>query len=49
MKKVDNCSRNLLQDNPPVRASLVAQLVKHPPAVQKTQIRSLGQENPLEK
>ena len=31
------------------RASLVAQLVKNLPAVQKTQVRSLGREDPLEK
>ena len=30
-------------------ASLVAQLVKNLPAVQDTQVRSLGQEDPLEK
>ena len=30
-------------------ASLVAQMVKNPPAMQKTQVRSLGQEDPLEK
>ena len=30
-------------------ASLVAQLVKNLPAVQETQVQSLGQENPLEK
>ena len=30
-------------------ASLVAQLVKNLPAVQKTWVRSLGQEDPLEK
>ena len=30
-------------------ASLVAQLVKNPPAMQKTWIRSLGWEEPLEK
>ena len=28
-------------------ASLVAQMVKNPPAVQETQVRSLGQEDPL--
>ena len=28
---------------------LVAQMVKHLPAVQDTQVRSLGQEDPLEK
>ena len=31
------------------RSSLVAQLVKNPPAMQETQVRFLGQENPLEK
>ena len=30
-------------------ASLVAQTVKNLPAVQETQVRSLGQEDPLEK
>ena len=30
-------------------ASLTAQLVKNPPAMQETQLRSLGQEDPLEK
>ena len=29
--------------------SLVAQLVKNPPAMQETQVRSLGGKNPLEK
>ena len=32
-----------------MQASLVAQLVKNPPAMQKTWIRSLGWEDPLEK
>ena len=32
-----------------MRASLVAQMVKNLPAVQETQVRSLGQEDPLEK
>ena len=32
-----------------VRASLVAQLVKNPPAMQETPGGSLGQEDPLEK
>ena len=31
------------------RASLVAQTVKSLPAVQETQVQSLGQEDPLEK
>ena len=30
-------------------ASLVAQLVKNLPAMQETQVQSLGQEDPLEK
>ena len=33
----------------PSKASLVAQMVKNLPAMQKTWIRSLGQEDPLEK
>ena len=32
-----------------VRASLVAQLIKNPPAVQETWVQSLGREDPLEK
>ena len=32
-----------------IRASLVAQLVKNLPAMQKTLVRFLGQEDPLEK
>ena len=32
-----------------VGASLVAQMVKNLPAMQETQVRSLGQEDPLEK
>ena len=31
------------------RASLVAQTVKHLPTMRESQVRSLGQENPLEK
>ena len=31
-----------------VRASLVAQMVKNPPAMQETQVQSLGQEDSLE-
>ena len=31
------------------RASLIAQLVKNPPAMQKTPVQFLGQVNPLEK
>jgi len=32
-----------------VQASLAAQMVKNPPAMQKTQVRSLGEEDPPEK
>ena len=32
-----------------LRASLVAQMVKNLPAMQETQLLSLGQEDPLEK
>ena len=31
------------------RASLVAQMIKYLPAMQETQVQSLGQEDPLEK
>ena len=31
------------------KISLVAQIIKHLPAMQETQVRSLGQEDPLEK
>ena len=38
------------EDNKPlIWVSLVAQMVKNPPARQETQIRSLGREDPLEK
>ena len=33
----------------PIRASLVAETVKNPPAMQETQVRSLGWEDPLKK
>ena len=32
-----------------IRASLIAQLIKNLPAMQETQVRFLGQEDPLEK
>jgi len=32
-----------------VGASLIAQLVKNPPAMQQTPVQFLGQEDPLEK
>ena len=31
------------------QASLIAQLVKNPPAMQETLVQTLGQEDPLEK
>ena len=33
----------------PILFWFVAQMVKNPPAMQETQVRSLGQEDPLEK
>ena len=35
--------------DPLSRVSLVAQMIKNPPAVQETWVRSLGREDPLEK
>ena len=32
-----------------IKSSLVAQLVKNPPALQETRIQSLGQDDPLER
>ena len=37
------------QPSHPLRASLVVQLVKNPPALQESWVRSLGWEDPLEK
>ena len=39
----------ILQHATIIKASLVAQLVKNPPAMQKTWVQSLGWEDPLEK
>ena len=41
------CYVNILLDL--VWASMMAQMVKNPPAMQETQVRSLGEEDPLEK
>ena len=38
-----------LAHSPSFGASLIAQLVKNPPAMQETRVRFLGQEDPLEK
>ena len=35
--------------NSTVKASLVAQRLKHPPAMRETWVRSLGREDPLDK
>ena len=40
---VKTCNSQFQEDFP------VAQTVKHPPAAQETQVRALGQEDPLEK
>ena len=42
-----HCCNNLYSSND--RASLVAQRLKHLPGMRETQVRSLGQEDPLEK
>ena len=39
----------IMADSHYCRASLVAQLVKNPPTMQETWVRSLGWEDPLEK
>ena len=44
-----NNNNNLLSVETGKRTSLVAQMVKNLPVMQETQVRSLGQEDPLEK
>ena len=44
-----NVTGNLLDESKICRATLVAQLVKNPSAVQETQVQFLGQEDLLEK
>ena len=39
----------ILENMPIMRASLIAQVVKNPPAMQETPVQFLGQEDPLEK
>ena len=48
---VDNTDGKMLQKflSSIQTASLIAQLVNHLPAMQETQVRFLGQEDPLEK
>ena len=45
----DNNTQHLFGDLWVLRASLIAQLVKNLPAMQKTPVQFLGQEDPLEK
>ena len=40
---------NMLPDNQDCRASMIAQLVKYPPAMRETWVQSLGWEDLLEK
>ena len=42
-------TNNKVSPSPQVWASLVAHMVKNPPAMQETQVLSLGWEDPLEK
>ena len=47
---ISEFSANLIWAMPgDIRASLVAQSAKNPPAMQETQVCSLGREDPLEK
>ena len=46
---LENICEYLLSVRHFAKASLVAQLVKNPPAMQETWVRSLGREDPLEK
>ena len=47
--KIDRWLAVLLSTPRPNGASLVAQMVKNPPAMKETQVPALGQEHPLEK
>ena len=47
--KLPLCARDMIFHVEKPRASLVAQRVKHLPVMRKTQVGSLGQEDPLEK
>ena len=44
----DEAYVHMLQTSLVIQASLVAQLVKNPPAMQETCVQSLGWEDPLE-
>ena len=43
------CHKKIREDSVTIRASLVAQKLKPLPAMRETWVRSLGQEDPLEK
>ena len=47
MGSIPNQGTEILQRNWDLRASLVAQIVKKPPAMQETRVQSLGWEDPL--
>ena len=49
MQRADSLEKTLMLGGIEGWASLVAQLVKNPPAMQETQVRFLGQEDPLVK
>ena len=49
MGKTSNIFKKIRDTKGTFRASLVAQRLKHMPAVWETQVRSLGGEDPLEK
>ena len=44
-----NDGEDMMKMEPSYQASLVAQMVKHLPAMRETQVQSLGCEDPLEK
>ena len=48
-RSIQGFSALLFELPPLIQASLVAQLVKNPPAMQETPVRFLGQEDPLQK
>ena len=48
-RKACSCPCKIADQQEIARASPVAQTVKNLPAMQETQVQSLGQENPLEK
>ena len=48
LQRVNTTERLTLSLSPPRETILVAQMVKNLPAMQETQVQSLGQEDPLE-